>query len=108
MILQLIAHSLLLSMYADEQETELWVLRSGLWSLVVAAGVLKGGADGCRYLIVVGIVLGVLLLQELPLSPLLLQRLLDQRRHLALLARTLSANHKPALQKPKTTVPALL
>lgn len=49
-----------------------------------------------RYLVVVGVVLSVLLLQQLPLPPLLLQRLLNERGHLALLARTLPANHKPA------------
>lgn len=50
------------------------------------------------YLVIIGVVVGVLLLQQLSLPPLLLQGLLDERRHLALLTRTLSANHKPASQ----------
>lgn len=49
-----------------------------------------------HYLVVISIVLGVLLLQQLSLPPLLLQGLLDERGHLTLLARTLSTNHKPA------------
>lgn len=49
------------------------------------------------YLVIVGVVVGVLLLQQLALSPLLLQGLLDERRHLALLTRALSTNHKPAI-----------
>lgn len=48
------------------------------------------------YLVIISIVLGVLLLQQLSLSPLLFQGLLDERGHLTLLARTLSANHKSA------------
>ncbi|KAF3833748.1 hypothetical protein F7725_024952 [Dissostichus mawsoni] len=48
------------------------------------------------YLVIVGVILSVLLLQQLSLPPLLLQGLLDERGHLALLARTLPANHKPA------------
>lgn len=51
---------------------------------------------GAYYLVVVGIVLRVLLLQQLPLSPLLLQGLLDERGHLTLLTWALSANHEPA------------
>lgn len=50
-----------------------------------------------RYLVIVGVVVAVLLLQQLSLPPLLLQGLLDERRHLALLTRALSANHKPAI-----------
>lgn len=50
-----------------------------------------------RYLVIVGVVVAVLLLQQLPLPPLLLQGLLNERRHLALLTRALSANHKPAI-----------
>ena len=57
-----------------------------------------GGIPVC-YLVVVSVVLGVLLLKQLPLPPLLVQGLLDQRSHLALLARPLSTNHKPALHK---------
>lgn len=49
-----------------------------------------------HYLVIISVIVGVLLLQQLSLSPLLLQGLLDERGHLALLARTLSANHKPA------------
>lgn len=52
--------------------------------------------DGGHYLIIISVILGVLLLQELSLSLLLLQGLLDERGHLALLARLLSANDKPA------------
>lgn len=48
-----------------------------------------------HYLIVISVIVSVLLLQQLPLSPLLLQGLLDERGHLALLTRTLSTNHKP-------------
>lgn len=53
-----------------------------------------------HYLIIISVILGVLLLQQLSLSPLLLQGLLDERGHLTLLARTLSANHKPATTHP--------
>ena len=49
-----------------------------------------------HYLVIIGVIVSVLLLQQLSLSPLLLQGLLDERGHLALLARALSANHKPA------------
>lgn len=49
-----------------------------------------------HYLVIISVIVSVLLLQQLSLSPLLLQGLLDERGHLALLARALSANHKPA------------
>lgn len=54
------------------------------------AGVVCG-----HYLVIISVIVGVLLLQQLSLSPLLLKGLLDERGHLTLLARTLSANHKP-------------
>lgn len=57
------------------------------------------------HLVVISIILGVLLLQQLSLSPLLLQGLLDERGHLALLARTLSANHKPATARVVRDIP---
>lgn len=50
-----------------------------------------------HYLVIISIIVGVLLLQQLSLFPLLLQGLLDERGHLTLLARTLSPNHKPAI-----------
>lgn len=61
-----------------------------------------------HYLVIVSVIVGVLLLQQLSLSPLLLQGLLDERGHLTLLARTLSANHKPgttrtAIESPGNT-----
>lgn len=57
------------------------------------------------HLVVISIILGVLLLQQLSLSPLLLQGLLDERGHLTLLARTLSANHKPATTRVVRDIP---
>lgn len=60
-------------------------------------GAFKTAALGAYYyLVIVSIILGVLLLQQLPLSSLLLQGLLDERGHLTLLTWTLSANHEPA------------
>lgn len=53
-----------------------------------------------HYLVIISVIVGVLLLQQLSLPPLLLQGLLDERGHLTLLTRTLSANHKPATTRP--------
>lgn len=64
--------------------------------MLTAASCTVGRVMRAHYLIVVSVIVGVLLLQQLSLPPLLLEGLLDERRHLALLARTLSANHEPA------------